>query len=51
MDIAGPNLSQLVDTISSFNISGLLESAIRAPNAQYDDLDILNILSEDDATP
>ena len=41
MDIVGPDLSELNNTISSFKLSGLLESAICASNAQYDDPDIL----------
>ena len=41
MDIVGPDLSQPANSISSFKLSGLLESAIRASNAQYDDPDIL----------
>ena len=40
----GPDLSQPANTISSFNISGILESEIHASNAPYDDPDILNIL-------
>ena len=46
MDIVVPNLSPLDNTISSFKISGLLESAIHASNAQYDDPNVLNILRE-----
>lgn len=44
MDIVGPDLSQPANSISSFKLSGLLESAIRASNAQYDDPDILDRL-------
>ena len=44
MDFVGPDLSQPANTISSFKLSGLLESAIPASNAPYDDLDILNML-------
>ncbi|GLJ12396.1 hypothetical protein SUGI_0190050 [Cryptomeria japonica] len=44
MDIVGPDLSQPANTISSFKLAGLLESAIRASNAQYDDTDILDRL-------
>lgn len=44
MDIVGSDLSQPANTISSFKLSGLLESAIRASNAQYDDPDILDRL-------
>ncbi|KAJ4970248.1 hypothetical protein NE237_003347 [Protea cynaroides] len=36
MDIVGPELSEPANTISSFKLAGLLESAIRASNAQYD---------------
>ena len=42
MDNVGPDLSQPANTISSFNISGLLESAIHHSNAQYDDPNILD---------
>ncbi|XP_027352163.1 gamma-tubulin complex component 3 [Abrus precatorius] len=44
MDIVGPELSEPANTISSFKLSGLLETAIRASNAQYDDPDILDRL-------
>ncbi|MQL85494.1 hypothetical protein Taro_018021 [Colocasia esculenta] len=44
MDIVGPELSQPANTISSFQLAGLLESAIRGSNAQYDDCDILDRL-------
>ncbi|KAH9321324.1 hypothetical protein KI387_015963, partial [Taxus chinensis] len=44
MDIVGPDLSQPANTISTFKLAGLLESAIRASNAQYDDSDILDRL-------
>ena len=44
MDIVGLDLSQVVNTTSSFKLLGLLESAIRASNAQYDDPNILNCL-------
>ena len=44
MEFVGPDLSQPTNTIRSFKLLGLLESAIRASNAQYDDPDILNIL-------
>lgn len=44
MDIVGPKLSEPANTISSFELSGLLETAIRASNAQYDDRDILDRL-------
>lgn len=44
MDIVGPELSVPANTISSFKLAGLLETAIRASNAQYDDPDILDRL-------
>ena len=44
MDMVGPELSEPANTISSFQLSGLLESAIRGSNAQYDDRDILDRL-------
>ena len=44
MDLVGPDLSQPANTVSSFKLSGLLESAIRASNAQYDDGDVLDRL-------
>lgn len=44
MDIVGPELSEPANTISSFKLAGLLESAIRSSNAQYDDFDILDRL-------
>lgn len=44
MDIVGPKLSEPANTISSFELAGLLESAIRSSNAQYDDPDILDRL-------
>ncbi|EXC30855.1 Gamma-tubulin complex component 3-like protein [Morus notabilis] len=44
MDIVGPQLSEPANTISSFQLAGLLETAIRASNAQYDDPDILDRL-------
>ncbi|KAL0339541.1 UNVERIFIED_CONTAM: Gamma-tubulin complex component 3 [Sesamum radiatum] len=44
MDIVGPELSEAANTISSFKLAGLLESAIRSSNAQYDDPDILERL-------
>ncbi|KAK4272606.1 hypothetical protein QN277_021137 [Acacia crassicarpa] len=44
MDIVGPELSEPANTISSFKLAGLLETAIRASNAQYDDPDILDRL-------
>ncbi|XP_072983837.1 gamma-tubulin complex component 3 [Typha latifolia] len=44
MDVVGPELSEPANTISSFQLAGLLETAIRASNAQYDDRDILDRL-------
>ncbi|KAJ6743081.1 GAMMA-TUBULIN COMPLEX COMPONENT [Salix viminalis] len=44
MDIVGQELSEPANTISSFQMAGLLESAIRSSNAQYDDPDILDRL-------
>ncbi|KAL5545439.1 hypothetical protein UlMin_005126 [Ulmus minor] len=44
MDVVGPELSEPANTISSFQLAGLLETAIRASNAQYDDPDILDRL-------
>ncbi|KAM7265131.1 hypothetical protein ACFE04_002814 [Oxalis oulophora] len=44
MDIVGPELSEPANTISSFKLAGLLETAIRSSNAQYDDRDILDRL-------
>ncbi|KAK1428801.1 hypothetical protein QVD17_17641 [Tagetes erecta] len=44
MDIVGPELSEPANTISAFKLAGLLESAIRSSNAQYDDPDILDRL-------
>ncbi|CAL5352041.1 unnamed protein product [Camellia sinensis] len=44
MDNVGPELSEPANTISSFQLAGLLESAIRSSNAQYDDPDILDRL-------
>ena len=42
MDNVGLDLSQPANTISYFNILGLLESAIHHSNAQYDDPNILD---------
>jgi gamma-tubulin complex component 3 len=44
MDIVGPELSEPANTISTFKLAGLLETAIRSSNAQYDDPDILDRL-------
>lgn len=40
MDIVGPELSEPANTISSFKLATLLESAITSSNAQYDGCDI-----------
>ncbi|KAJ8532757.1 hypothetical protein K7X08_015646 [Anisodus acutangulus] len=40
MDIVGPDLSEPANTISSFKLATLLESAITSSNAQYDGCDI-----------
>ncbi|KAI4341281.1 hypothetical protein MLD38_026021 [Melastoma candidum] len=44
MDIMWPELSEPANTISTFKLAGLLESAIRSSNAQYDDPEILDRL-------
>lgn len=44
MDLVGPDLSQPANTVSSFKLAGLLESAIRTSNAQYDEGDVLDRL-------
>ncbi|KAK1312967.1 hypothetical protein QJS10_CPA06g02256 [Acorus calamus] len=44
MDVVGPRLSEPAGKISSFELSGLLETAVRASNAQYDDRDMLDRL-------
>ncbi|KAL3701451.1 hypothetical protein R1sor_019473 [Riccia sorocarpa] len=44
MDLVGSELSLPANTLSAFKLSGTLESAIRASNAQYDDSDILDRL-------
>ncbi|XP_073526320.1 uncharacterized protein [Phyllobates terribilis] len=44
MDIVGTDLSEPANTISTFKLAGLLETAVRASNAQYDDRDILDRL-------
>ncbi|KAL9233031.1 hypothetical protein vseg_008074 [Gypsophila vaccaria] len=44
MDIVGPELSEPANTISTFKLAGLLETAIRSSNAQYDDRDVLDRL-------
>ncbi|KAJ8754488.1 hypothetical protein K2173_005649 [Erythroxylum novogranatense] len=44
MDIVGPELFEPANTISSFKLAGLLETAIRSSNAQYDDPDVLDRL-------
>lgn len=37
MDLIGPDLSQPAGLVSKFKLAGLLEAAVRASNAQYDD--------------
>ncbi|XP_009125660.1 gamma-tubulin complex component 3 [Brassica rapa] len=44
MDIVGPKLSEPANNISSFELAGFLEAAVRASNAQYDDRDVLDRL-------
>ncbi|MCO5558655.1 hypothetical protein L7F22_012241 [Adiantum nelumboides] len=44
MDLVGLDLSQPANTVSSFKLAGLLESAIRTSNAQYDEGDVLDRL-------
>ncbi|GAB4843768.1 Gamma-tubulin complex component 3 [Ancistrocladus abbreviatus] len=44
MDKVGPELSEPANTISTFKLAGLLETAVRSSNAQYDDRDILDRL-------
>ncbi|GAB2266886.1 Gamma-tubulin complex component 3 [Dionaea muscipula] len=44
MDKVGPDLSEPANTISTFKLAGLLETAVRSSNAQYDDRDILDRL-------
>jgi len=44
MDLVGPELVMPANTLSSFKLSGTLESAVRASNAQYDDSDVLDRL-------
>ncbi|KAF2597216.1 hypothetical protein F2Q68_00007134 [Brassica cretica] len=39
-----PKLSEPANSISSFELAGFLEAAIRASNAQYDDRDVLDRL-------
>ncbi|XP_074307024.1 gamma-tubulin complex component 3-like [Silene latifolia] len=44
MDIVGPELSEPANTISTFKLASLLETAIRSSNAQYEDRDVLDRL-------
>ncbi|GMH18735.1 hypothetical protein Nepgr_020576 [Nepenthes gracilis] len=44
MDKVGPELSEPANTISTFKLAGLLETAVQSSNAQYDDHDILDRL-------
>lgn len=41
MDLIGPDLSQPAGLVSKFKLAGLLEAAVRASNAQYDDRCVL----------
>ncbi|KAI9495284.1 Spc98 family-domain-containing protein [Zychaea mexicana] len=44
MDTLGPGLNRPANTLFRHNLTGVLETAIRASNAQYDDPEILNRL-------
>ncbi|KAH9605783.1 hypothetical protein KSS87_004661 [Heliosperma pusillum] len=44
MDIVGPELSEPANTISTFKLASLLETAIRSSNAQYENADVLDRL-------
>ncbi|KAF7728906.1 Gamma-tubulin complex component 3 [Apophysomyces ossiformis] len=44
MDTLGPELSQPANTLYCHNFAGVLDTAIRSSNAQYDDPEILNRL-------
>ncbi|KAI8150176.1 Spc98 family-domain-containing protein [Fennellomyces sp. T-0311] len=44
MDTLGPGLNQPANKLFRHNLTGVLETAIRASNAQYDDPEILNRL-------
>ncbi|ORZ02633.1 Spc98 family-domain-containing protein [Syncephalastrum racemosum] len=44
MDTLGPGLSRPANTLLRHNLTGVLETAVRASNAQYDDPEILNRL-------
>lgn len=44
MDLLAPDLSKPASTLYLHNLTGTLEAAIRATNAQYEDADILNRL-------
>jgi gamma-tubulin complex component 3 len=44
MDAVGPALSERAAAVSSYKLMGVLEAAIRASNAQFDDPDILGRL-------
>ncbi|KAI7888030.1 Spc98 family-domain-containing protein [Mucor mucedo] len=44
MDILGDNLSKPATTLLRYNLTGILETAVRSSNAQYDDPEILNRL-------
>jgi gamma-tubulin complex component 3 len=44
MDLAGEDLAEPASNVSAYKLSGTLESAIRASNAQYDESDVLDRL-------
>ncbi|KAI9275027.1 Spc98 family-domain-containing protein [Helicostylum pulchrum] len=44
MDVLGENLSKPATTLLRHNLTGILETAVRSSNAQYDDPEILNRL-------
>ena len=44
MDLVGPDLAEPASTVSAYKLTGTLESAIRASNAQFDAPDVLDRL-------
>ena len=44
MDLVGPDLAEPASTVSAYKLTGTLESAIRASNAQFDSSDVLDRL-------
>ncbi|CAO3613996.1 unnamed protein product [Mucor hiemalis] len=44
MDVLGDNLNKPATTLFRHNLTGILETAVRSSNAQYDDPEILNRL-------